>query len=126
MGVDVTGQNSRNNCDPQPARLRFASAQSRCSASAFFAPRTAAEGRLSLATRAHKGEGRLGLEPSRKQTEFAAHAASTSTGQALASRTRNSHTHCSDWARANLIRVWRAQAPKRVLKAYDAAQARKS
>jgi hypothetical protein len=27
-----------------------------------------------------------------------------------------------DWARANLIRVWRAEAPKRVLKAYDAAQ----
>lgn len=27
-----------------------------------------------------------------------------------------------DWARANLIRVWRAQAPKRVLKAYDAGQ----
>lgn len=25
-----------------------------------------------------------------------------------------------DWAKANLIRVWRAQAPKRVLKAYDA------
>jgi hypothetical protein len=25
-----------------------------------------------------------------------------------------------DWARANLIRVWRRQAPKRVLKAYDA------
>lgn len=25
-----------------------------------------------------------------------------------------------DWARANLIRVWRAQAPKRLLKAYDA------
>jgi hypothetical protein len=24
------------------------------------------------------------------------------------------------WAKANLIRVWRAQAPKRVLKAYDA------
>ena len=23
------------------------------------------------------------------------------------------------WAKANLIRVWRAQAPKRVLKAYD-------
>lgn len=31
-----------------------------------------------------------------------------------------------DWARANLIKVWRAQAPKRVLKAYDAAQERKS
>ena len=29
-----------------------------------------------------------------------------------------------DWARANLIRVWRAQAPKRVLKAYDDAQQR--
>jgi hypothetical protein len=27
-----------------------------------------------------------------------------------------------DWARANLIRVWRAQAPKRVLKAFDEAQ----
>jgi hypothetical protein len=26
-----------------------------------------------------------------------------------------------DWARANLMRVWRAQAPKRVIKAYDAA-----
>lgn len=26
------------------------------------------------------------------------------------------------WAKANLIRVWRAQAPKRVLKAYDAEQ----
>jgi len=25
-----------------------------------------------------------------------------------------------DWARANLIKVWRAQAPKRVLKEYDA------
>lgn len=25
-----------------------------------------------------------------------------------------------DWARANLIRVWRAQAPKKLLKAYDA------
>jgi hypothetical protein len=25
-----------------------------------------------------------------------------------------------DWARANLIRVWRQQAPKRVLQAYDA------
>lgn len=24
------------------------------------------------------------------------------------------------WARANLIRVWRAQAPRRLLKAYDA------
>ncbi|PPD40860.1 MAG: hypothetical protein CTY15_14330 [Methylocystis sp.] len=24
-----------------------------------------------------------------------------------------------DWARANLLRVWRAQAPKRFLKAYD-------
>jgi hypothetical protein len=31
-----------------------------------------------------------------------------------------------DWAKVNLIRVWRAQAPKRVLKAYDAAQERKS
>ena len=28
-----------------------------------------------------------------------------------------------DWAKANLIRVWRDQAPKRVLKAYDEAQA---
>lgn len=28
------------------------------------------------------------------------------------------------WAKANLIRVWRAQAPKRVLKAYDEAQQR--
>jgi len=26
------------------------------------------------------------------------------------------------WAKANLRKVWRAQAPKRVLKAYDAAQ----
>lgn len=26
------------------------------------------------------------------------------------------------WARANLIRVWREQAPKRLLKAYDAAR----
>lgn len=26
------------------------------------------------------------------------------------------------WAKANLIRVWRAQAPKRVLEAYDAGQ----
>jgi len=31
-----------------------------------------------------------------------------------------------DWAKANLIRVWRAQAPKRVLKAYDEAQQRKA
>lgn len=29
------------------------------------------------------------------------------------------------WAKANLIRVWRAQAPKRVLKAFDEAQPRK-
>jgi hypothetical protein len=29
-----------------------------------------------------------------------------------------------EWAKANLIRVWRAQAPKRVLEAYDAAQQR--
>jgi hypothetical protein len=29
-----------------------------------------------------------------------------------------------EWAKANLIRVWRDQAPKRVLKAYDAAQQR--
>jgi hypothetical protein len=28
------------------------------------------------------------------------------------------------WAQANLIRVWRAQAPKRVLKAYDEARQR--
>jgi hypothetical protein len=28
-----------------------------------------------------------------------------------------------EWAKANLIRVWRAQAPKRVLKAYDAGRA---
>jgi len=27
-----------------------------------------------------------------------------------------------DWARANLVRVWRQQAPKRVLKAYDEGQ----
>jgi hypothetical protein len=27
-----------------------------------------------------------------------------------------------DWAKANLLRVWREQAPKRVLKAYDEAQ----
>lgn len=26
-----------------------------------------------------------------------------------------------EWAKANLIKVWRAQAPKRLLKAYDAA-----
>jgi hypothetical protein len=26
-----------------------------------------------------------------------------------------------DWAKANLIRVWRAQAPKRLLKKFDAA-----
>jgi hypothetical protein len=31
-----------------------------------------------------------------------------------------------DWAKANRIKVWRAQAPKRVLKAYDGAQERKS
>ena len=29
-----------------------------------------------------------------------------------------------EWAKANLIKVWRAQAPKRLLKAYDAAQQR--
>src|SRR6267143_1606129 len=29
-----------------------------------------------------------------------------------------------EWAKANLIKVWRAQAPKRVLEAYDAAQPR--
>ena len=28
-----------------------------------------------------------------------------------------------DWARANLLRVWRAQAPKRRLRDYDLAQA---
>lgn len=28
----------------------------------------------------------------------------------------------ADWARANLLRTWRAMAPKRVLKAYDACQ----
>lgn len=28
-----------------------------------------------------------------------------------------------DWARANLLRVWREQAPKRVLKAFDAGNA---
>ena len=28
-----------------------------------------------------------------------------------------------DWARANLIKVWRAQAPRRLLEAYDAARA---
>jgi hypothetical protein len=27
-----------------------------------------------------------------------------------------------DWVRANLLKVWRAQAPKRLLKAYDAAK----
>jgi hypothetical protein len=27
-----------------------------------------------------------------------------------------------DWARSNLLRVWRAQAPKRLLRTYDAAQ----
>jgi hypothetical protein len=27
-----------------------------------------------------------------------------------------------DWAKANLLRVWRVQAPKRVLKAHDAAR----
>ena len=30
-----------------------------------------------------------------------------------------------DWAKASLLKVWRAQAPKRVLKAYDEAQQRK-
>ncbi len=30
-----------------------------------------------------------------------------------------------EWAKANLLRVWRAQAPKRVLKAYDAEHQRK-
>jgi hypothetical protein len=28
-----------------------------------------------------------------------------------------------DWARTNLIKVWRAQAPKRLLKVYDAGRA---
>lgn len=27
-----------------------------------------------------------------------------------------------DWAKTNLVRVWRAQAPKRVLKAFDSRQ----
>jgi hypothetical protein len=31
-----------------------------------------------------------------------------------------------DWAKANLIKVWREQAPKRVLKAYDEASPRKA
>ena len=31
-----------------------------------------------------------------------------------------------DWAKANLIKVWRAQAPKRLLKAYDAAKEAKA
>jgi hypothetical protein len=31
-----------------------------------------------------------------------------------------------DWAKANLIRVWREQAPKRVLKAYDEASPRET
>lgn len=30
------------------------------------------------------------------------------------------------WAKANLIRVWRAQAPKHILKAFDETQQRKS
>lgn len=30
-----------------------------------------------------------------------------------------------DWAKANLLKVWRAQAPKKLLKAHDAASARK-
>jgi hypothetical protein len=29
-----------------------------------------------------------------------------------------------EWAKANLIRVWRGQAPKRVLKAYDVVHQR--
>lgn len=29
----------------------------------------------------------------------------------------------AEWARANLVKVWRRQAPKRVLKAWDARQA---
>jgi hypothetical protein len=29
-----------------------------------------------------------------------------------------------EWAKANLVKVWRAQAPKRVLKAYDALKQR--
>jgi hypothetical protein len=28
-----------------------------------------------------------------------------------------------EWVKANLLRAWRAQAPKRVLKAYDCAMA---
>ncbi len=55
MGVVVDGRDSRNNDDPHPARLSFASAQSRCFASAFLAPRTAAEGRLCLPTRGRVG-----------------------------------------------------------------------
>ena len=31
-----------------------------------------------------------------------------------------------DWARANLVRVWREMAPKRLLKAYDAGELAKS
>lgn len=31
-----------------------------------------------------------------------------------------------DWAKANLIRVWREQAPKRLLKAYDEEQGKAS
>ena len=30
-----------------------------------------------------------------------------------------------EWAKANLLRVWRAQAPRRVLKSYDEAQQHK-
>ena len=38
VGVGICGRISRNNCDPHPARL--------CFASAFLALRTAAKGRL--------------------------------------------------------------------------------
>ena len=44
VGVVVGGHIARNNCDPHPARLRFASA----------------------VDPPHKGEGRLGREPSCK------------------------------------------------------------
>jgi hypothetical protein len=70
--VDAT---RRNNYDPHPARLRFASA----------------------VDPPHKGEGRLGREPSCKATECVTRAASTSTGQALeivaVSRARGADIH---------------------------------
>ena len=47
VGVVVGGHIARNNCDPHPARLRFASA----------------------VDPPHKGEGRLGREPWCKTTE---------------------------------------------------------